>query len=140
MNICNRRYIFYSVIFYKKTALFIIQHWKKNCFSLCFLRRKCIFALLKGTMFFRTDCNSCPYYDIHYNIITKPKQEHGNKIKFRASAFHKQVCLWHGRRGLQLQLDVRQQLPHDFLHRRFRNRHERSGNSYVGIAHLGCSE
>ena len=43
MNICNRRYIFYSVHFYKKTALFIIQHWKKNCFSLCFFYGENVF-------------------------------------------------------------------------------------------------
>ena len=54
MNICNRRYIFYSVIFYKIRAVSIIQHWKKYCFSLCFfcgenvflryLRVRCFFV------------------------------------------------------------------------------------------------
>ena len=46
MNICNRRYIFYSVHFYKKTALFIIQHWKKNFFSLCIFTEKMYFCIL----------------------------------------------------------------------------------------------
>ena len=32
-------------IFYKKTALFIIQHWKKNCFSLCFFTEKMYFCV-----------------------------------------------------------------------------------------------
>lgn len=45
MNICNRRYIFYSVHFYKKTALFIIQHWKKNFFSLCIFTEKMYFCV-----------------------------------------------------------------------------------------------
>ena len=35
-------------MFYKKTALFIIQHWKKNCFSLCFFTEKMYFCVTQG--------------------------------------------------------------------------------------------
>lgn len=36
---------FIAYTFTKKTALFIIQHWKKNCFSLCFFTEKMYFCV-----------------------------------------------------------------------------------------------
>ena len=54
------------------------------------------------------------------------------------SSLHQQARLWHGRRGLQLQLDVCRQLPHDILHRRVWNQHERCSHPDAYIPILGC--
>ena len=45
MNICNRRYIFYSVHFYKKNSIVHNSTLEKEFFSLCIFTEKMYFCV-----------------------------------------------------------------------------------------------